>query len=282
MAVGAEPLHEPGAEEAAAAGHEHVHAREGIGARGRVSYDAPVERQDRASNKDFYNTQRLTDRQRFEVLPDKLHSLETVVPWIVAHLRPGDCVVDIGGGSGVYASRIVRAADVTVVGLDIAEAVVRQRLDDERLPWNVVGDMEALPFPDGAFDAAMALACLHHIPDPAPALDEAFRVLRPGGLLFSVDPNSLRARKAGTMAVEGFAHEFRVSTRWLAGQMGAAGFAVEELRVRNLTMRAVAKVVRSPSLRLYHAGDAVDRVLRVVPGLESLGEVGMIRARKPA
>ena len=47
-------------------------------------------------------------------------------------------------------------------------------------------------------------------------------------------------------------------------------------------MRAVAKVVRAPSLRLYHAGDAVDRVLRVVPGLEALSEHGMIRARKPA
>jgi SAM-dependent methyltransferase len=241
-----------------------------------------VERQDRASNKDFYNTQRLTDRQRFEVSPDKLHALELVVPWIASYLSPGDRVLDVAGGSGVYASRIVREASVEVVGLDIAEAVVRQRLDDELLRWNVVGDMEALPFPDGSFDAAMALACLHHIPDPRPALDEAFRVLRPGGRLFSLDPNSLRARRAGTMPVEGFAHEFRVSVRWLAEQMRRAGFAIEEVRGRGLTMRAVAKVVRSPSLRVYHAGDAVDRVLRVVPGLESLSEQGMIRARKPA
>ena len=78
---------------------------------------------------------------------------------------------------------------------------MRQRLDDELLPFNVVGDMEALPFPDGAFDAALALACLHHIPDPAPALDEAFRVLRPGGRLFSLDPNSLRARREGAVPV---------------------------------------------------------------------------------
>jgi hypothetical protein len=73
-----------------------------------------------------------------------------------------------------------------------------------------------------------------------------------------------------------------VSVRWLAGQMRRAGFEIEEIRCRGLTMRAVAKVVREPSLRLYHAGDAVDRVLRVVPGLESLSEQGMIRARKPA
>ena len=82
--------------------------------------------------------------------------------------------------------------------------------------------------------------------------------------------------------VEGFDHEFRVSVRWLAEQMRRAGFEVEEIRCRGLTMRAVAKVVREPSLRLYHAGDAVDRVLRFVPGLESLSEQGMIRARRPA
>jgi hypothetical protein len=82
--------------------------------------------------------------------------------------------------------------------------------------------------------------------------------------------------------VEGFAHEFRVSVRWLAGQMGRAGFDVEEVRGRGVTMRAVAKVVREPSLRLYRAGDAVDRVLRVVPGLEALGEQGLVRARRPA
>jgi len=73
-----------------------------------------------------------------------------------------------------------------------------------------------------------------------------------------------------------------VSVRWLADQMRRAGFEIEETRGRGLTMRAVAKVVRSPSLRLYHAGDAVDRMLRVVPGLESLSELGMVRARKPS
>ena len=46
------------------------------------------------------------------------------------------------------------------------------------------------------------------------------------------------------MAVEGFAHEFRVSVRWLAEQMRRAGFAVEEVRARNVTMRAVGRVVR--------------------------------------
>ena len=238
-------------------------------------------REDKASNKAFYNTRRLTDRERFEVLPDKIHALELVVPWIAGYLATGDRVLDVAGGAGAHASHLVRAASVTVVGVDIAEGMVRQRLDDELLPWNVVGDMEALPFADGAFDAAIVIACLHHIPDPRPALEELVRVLRPGGRVFSQDPNSLRARQ-GPVPVDGFAHEFRVSVGWLAEQMSAAGLVVEEVRGRNLSMRAVAKAVREPSLRLYRAGDVVDRALRLVPRLEGLSEIGMIRARKPA
>ena len=152
---------------------------------------------------------------------------------------------------------------------------MRQRLDDDRLPWNVVGDMGGAAVPgrrvrrgDGA-----------GMPAPHPGSAACARGRRSACCgRAGCCSRSTRTRSVpespGRWPVEGFAHEFRVSTRWLAGQMGAAGFAVEETVTRNLTMRAVAKVVRSPSLRLYHAGDAVHRAPRVVPGLESLGEVG--------
>ena len=176
----------------------------------------------------------------------------------------------------------LRDASVTVVGVDIAEAVVRQRLDDELLPFNVVGDMEALPFPDGAFDAALALACLHHMPDPVPRSPRRSACCgRAGGC-----SRSTRTRCARAVRGRCRSRASRTSSASRCGgspgRCARAGFEVEEVRGRGLSMRAVAKVVREPSLRLYHAGDAVDRVLRVVPGLESLSERGMIRARKPA
>ena len=160
---------------------------------------------------------------------------------------------------------------------------MRQRLDDELLPFNVVGDMEALPFPDGAFDAALALACLHHIPHPRAGAGRGVPRAPSGRAAVLARPElAAGAHATGRCRSRASTHEFRVSVRWLAEQMRRAGFEIEEIRGRGLTMRAVAKVVREPSLRLYHAGDAVDRVLRVVPGLESLSEQGMIRARKPA
>jgi hypothetical protein len=63
--------------------------------------------------------------------------------------------------------------------------------------------------------------------------------------------------------------------------MRGVGFAIEEIRGANLTMRALGKVVPDPSLRLYHVVDAVDRALRIVPRIDALAEIGMIRARKP-
>ena len=88
---------------------------------------------------------------------------------------------------------------------------------------NVVGDMEALPFEDGSFDAALFVGALHHVPDPLPALREASRVVRPGGRLFAAEPCSLRVGKAGVAPVPGHAHEFRFSLPFLTGRMREAG-----------------------------------------------------------
>jgi SAM-dependent methyltransferase len=53
----------------------------------------------------------------------------------------------------------------------------------------VVGEATALPFPDGSFDSAALLYVLYHLPDPALALAEVHRVLRPGGLVAVAAPS---------------------------------------------------------------------------------------------
>ena len=152
----------------------------------------PMERVDKEENRAFYDTHREHDRRRFEEHPSKAFLSETLVPWVVSALPPGARVADIAGGSGWYASRIVRSAQVTVVGLDISRSMIDQRAEDPMLTENLVGDMEALPFEDASFDAALFVGALHHVPDPLPALREAFRVVRPGGQLFAAEPCSLR------------------------------------------------------------------------------------------
>jgi SAM-dependent methyltransferase len=241
-----------------------------------------VERPEKDVNRSFYNEQRLAERTRYSEQPSKVHAATILVPWVVSHLEPGDRVIDIAGGAGAYASQIVRAASVAVVGLDISESMVEQRGEDPLLTTNVVGDMEALPFDAETFDAALFAACLHHVPDPLPALREAWRVLRPGGQVFAFEPSSMRARRAGSAPIRGHELEFRMSGDWLADRMRVAGFDVEEMRGRRISIRALRRIVRTPSLRLFRAGDQIDRALRVVPRLEQLGEIVMLRARKPS
>src|SRR5689334_5547450 len=109
---------------------------------------APMERVDKDENRAFYDTRREHDRHRFEEHPSKVFLGEVLVPWVVSALPDGARLLDIAGGSGWYASQIVRTSGVTVVGLDISQSMIEQRSEDPLLAENVVGDMEALPFDD--------------------------------------------------------------------------------------------------------------------------------------
>jgi SAM-dependent methyltransferase len=90
-------------------------------------------------------------------------------------------VLDIGCGEGELARYL---PDGAWIGLDSSRAMLA------RAPRpNVVGDAAALPFPDRSFDSAALLYVLYHLADPAKALSEAHRVLRPGGLVAVAAPS---------------------------------------------------------------------------------------------
>jgi SAM-dependent methyltransferase len=93
-------------------------------------------------------------------------------------------VLEVGGGEGELAERIVRELGTDLVGLDQSERMVeiqRAKGIDAR-----VGDVQELPFADADFDVAVAAWMLYHVPDLDRALAELARVLRPGGRLVAV------------------------------------------------------------------------------------------------
>jgi SAM-dependent methyltransferase len=101
----------------------------------------------------------------------------------IAEARPRR-VVEVGGGEGELAERIVHELGVELVGVDQSERMVeiqRAKGIDAR-----VGDVQELPFADGEFDLAVAAWMLYHVPDVDRALGELARVLRPGGRLLAV------------------------------------------------------------------------------------------------
>jgi ubiquinone/menaquinone biosynthesis C-methylase UbiE len=93
-------------------------------------------------------------------------------------------VLEIGCGCGSEAERFARAgAHYTAVDLtNAAPSLTQRRFHLAGLPGNFTqGDAENLPFADSSFDLVYSHGVLHHTPDTACAIREAYRVLAPGG-----------------------------------------------------------------------------------------------------
>lgn len=102
------------------------------------------------------------------------------------HTRPGP-LLDIGCSLG-YTLRAARDLGLECVGTDVApysvEACRKQGLKAE------MGDLEHLPFVEGAFRVVIMKHVLEHTPNPRGALKEAYRVLQSGGVLFIAVPHA--------------------------------------------------------------------------------------------
>ena len=125
--------------------------------------------------------------------------LRTLRAWLSATLGTGATdapaalagrrVLDVGCSAGLYA-RTLAADGADAFALDASAAFLRagrRRAARESVAatW-VRGDAHALPFVDDAFDAAVVGATLNELGDPARALGEMGRTLRPSGLLWAM------------------------------------------------------------------------------------------------
>jgi SAM-dependent methyltransferase len=110
--------------------------------------------------------------------PTALPLWETMLD--AAAVSPGTRVLDTGCGAG-GASRLAAGRGALVNGLDAAPAllaIARERVPDADF---CVGDLEALPYGDGIFDAIIAADVLPYVADPGAALSELRRVCAPRG-----------------------------------------------------------------------------------------------------
>jgi demethylmenaquinone methyltransferase/2-methoxy-6-polyprenyl-1,4-benzoquinol methylase len=99
-----------------------------------------------------------------------------------AAVRPGDRVLDAACGTGDLAIADLKAGASKVTGLDFSEEMLARARRKAPLDW-VQGDMLALPFADGTFDAATVGFGVRNVADLELSLRELRRVLRPGGRL---------------------------------------------------------------------------------------------------
>lgn len=105
---------------------------------------------------------------------------------------PGEKILDAGCGTGIFTLDFL-AAGTQVVGLDISRPMLRYAVKKAAsyLFFTVQGDMLHLPFKDDSFDKTVSITALEFIADAQSAVDELFRVTKPGGCVVVATLNSL-------------------------------------------------------------------------------------------
>jgi SAM-dependent methyltransferase len=151
-------------------------------------------------------------------------------------LHLGD-VLDAGSGDGALAALLApRARRITC--LDRSEKVLsaaRQRLGHRANVEFAPGDVERLPFQDRRFDQVLAFNVLTYVDDPARAVAEAARVLRPGGdlVVTTLAPHQHRE----ITAEYGHVHDGFAPKR-LESWLSAAGLHVDRCEITSREKRA--------------------------------------------
>jgi demethylmenaquinone methyltransferase/2-methoxy-6-polyprenyl-1,4-benzoquinol methylase len=113
--------------------------------------------------------------------------------------QPGETIIDCAGGTGDMARRMIKrtravqkrrgGADLRVHLVDYNAEMIRAgvaRGGEPEITWTV-GDAMALPFPDGYADAYVISFGIRNVADVQKALDEARRVLKPGGRFYCLE-----------------------------------------------------------------------------------------------
>ena len=117
---------------------------------------------------------------------------EAMMDWLAP--RPGQQLLDVAGGTGDISFKFLkRAGSGHATVLDITENMLiagRKRAETAQMADNLdwlVGDAMALPFADNSFDVYTISFGIRNVTRPQDALNEAFRVLRPGGRLMVLE-----------------------------------------------------------------------------------------------
>ena len=158
----------------------------------------------------------------------------------LGHLLPELEIADLGCGEGyltIEASRFARR----VIAIDRSEAVLEKarqsakRRRVKNVEWKR-GELEKLPLKGASVDVALLSQALHHATEPAAALREAARIVRPGGRVLLLE---LRRHE------ESWVRE-RLGDKWLGFEEGELRSMMESAGLTGVRISVGARRARDP------------------------------------
>ncbi|NNC91818.1 MAG: class I SAM-dependent methyltransferase [Acidimicrobiia bacterium] len=152
--------------------------------------------------------------------------------------RPPERLLEVGYGSGILQPTLAKHAK-TLYGIDIHPHApeVTARLADLGITSRLIqGDGQNLPFADRSLGTVVMVSTLSFLPDPAAALREAKRVLRPGGRLVALVPRVVPVADA----MRGFLSRRSTTEDFDGGRQIAAAAITAELPVTRRQRRPYA------------------------------------------
>jgi len=112
----------------------------------------------------------------------------------LSEIDDGMAVLDAACGDGVFGEMVIKQKQSQVVGLDISNIALAQAAKRGLVTHHCNISTDPFPVKPASFDVVTMLCCLEHIFDPAFALNEAARAVKPGGKVLVTLPNAVHYR----------------------------------------------------------------------------------------
>jgi ubiquinone/menaquinone biosynthesis C-methylase UbiE len=136
-----------------------------------------------------------------------LDDFRTLARRLAAQIPPQGSILEVAPGPGYLAIELAKLGDYQITGLDISETFVeiargnalkaKLRIDFRR------GNASAMPFDDETFDFLVCRAAFKNFTEPLHAIEEMYRVLKPGGRALIIDLRREASRESIKKAIDG-------------------------------------------------------------------------------
>ncbi len=179
-----------------------------------------------------------------------LASLGCGNPTVLAELKEGETVLDLGSGGGIDVLLSARRVGPTgkAFGLDMTDEMLALANENKRKAGSdnvefLKGEIESIPLPDNSVDVIISNCVINLSADKQRVIDEAFRVLKPGGR-FAVSDVVVRGEVPADVK--------RNMELWV----GCVAGALEEKEYARLLARAGFQSIDIEPTRIYRSEDA--------------------------